>query len=184
MADNRVAKRYAQALFTTAQRHDVIASVEDDLAAIANLLQTDGAFRDFLFSPKVSRDDKTHIVEKLFSDRVTIITMYLLRLLLAKRRETELEGIREEYEALRRGHAKAVLVTFSSAEALPVDQQKQLIAKTTQLTGRSVEPAFVVEPALIGGVKIEYEDVMLDGTVRGNLEKLRSRLQYDLFKNA
>jgi len=184
MADTSVAKRYAQALFSTAQRHDVIPSVEDDLAAIANLLKNDPAFRDFLFSPKVSRDDKTKIIEKLFSDRVTILTMYLLRLLLTKRRETEIEGIREEYEALRRGHAKAVLVTFSSAEELPDDQRKKLVEKTKKLTGRTVEPSFVVEPALMGGVKIEYEDFMLDGTIRGNLEKLRERLRYDLFKHA
>ncbi|HLK16254.1 MAG TPA: ATP synthase F1 subunit delta [Fimbriimonadaceae bacterium] len=184
MTDTSVAKRYAQALFTTAKRHDVIASVEDDLAAIANLLKNDAAFRDFLFSPKVSRDEKVQIIDKLFSDRVTILTMYLLRLLLTKRRETEIEGIREEYEALRRGHAKAVLVTFSSAEELPDDQRKKLVEKTKKLTGRVVEPVFLVEPMLMGGVKIEYEDVLLDGTVRGNLEKLRERLRYDLFKNA
>ncbi|MHB8634926.1 MAG: ATP synthase F1 subunit delta [Fimbriimonadaceae bacterium] len=184
MAEAGVAKRYAQALFSTAQRHDVIASVEADLAAIVNLLTNDPAFRDFLFSPKVSRDDKARIIDKLFSDRVTIITLYMLRLLLTKRREGEIEGIREEYEALRRGHAKAVLVTFSSAEELPEDQRKKLVEKTKTLTGRVVEPSFVVEPALIGGVKIEYEDFMLDGTVRGNLAKLRERLRYDLFKNA
>ncbi len=56
--------------------------------------------------------------------------------------------------------------------------------KTKKLTGRVVEPVFLVEPMLMGGVKIEYEDVLLDGTVRGNLEKLRERLRYDLFKNA
>ena len=184
MADAGVAKRYAQALFTTAKRHDVITSVEDDLAAIANLLKNDPSFRDFLFSPKVSRDDKTKIIEKLFSDRVTILTMYLLRLLLTKRRETEIEGIREEYETLRRGNAKAVLVTFSSAEELPDDQRKKLVEKTKKLTGRAVESSFIVEPALMGGVKIEYEDIMLDGTVRGNLEKLRERLRYNLLKNA
>ena len=184
MADNRVAKRYAQALFTTAKRHDVIPSVEDDLAAIANQIKNDPSFRDFLYSPKVSREEKSKIIDKLFSDRVTIITMYLLRLLLTKRREAEIEGIREEFEALRRGYAKAVLVTFSSAEALPEDQRKKLIEKTKKLTGRAVEPSFLVEPALMGGVKIEYEDIMLDGTVRGNLEKLRERLRYNLLKNA
>ena len=77
-----------------------------------------------------------------------------------------------------------MLVTFSSAEELPDDQRKKLIEKTKKLTGRTIEPAFVVEPALMGGVKIEYENFMLDGTVRGNLEKLRERLRYDIFKNA
>lgn len=184
MTDHRVAKRYAEALFNVAQRNDVVKNVDADLLAIANQLKNDPSFRSFLYSPKVSREDKTRILEKLFSDRVTIATMYLLRLLLAKRRESEIEAIQEEFEALRRGYAKAVLVTYTSAQELPDAQRKKLVDKTTKVTGRSVEALFEVDPSLIGGVKIEYEDVMLDGTVRGNLDKLRGRLQYDLFKNA
>ncbi len=183
MAEHAVSKRYALALFNIALKNDVITSVADDLRAISGLMENDPAFREFVLSPTVSRDEKTQIIEKLFSDRVTILTMYMLRLLLRRRREAEIEGIQFEYEALRRDHGKAVLVTYSSAEELPDDQRKKLITKTETLTGRSVDPLFVVEPTLMGGVKIEYDNFMLDGTVRGNLEKLRERLRYDLFKN-
>ena len=184
MADHVVEKRYALALFHTALKNDVIASVADDLRAISGLMADDPSYREFILSPKVSRDEKMKIIEKLFSDRVTILTMYMLRLLLNRRREAEIEGIQTEFEALRRDHAKAVLVTISSAEELPEDQRKKLIEKTKKITGRAVDPLFVVEPALMGGVKIEYDNFMLDGTVRGNLEKLRERLRYDLLKNA
>jgi F-type H+-transporting ATPase subunit delta len=184
MADHVVAKRYALALFNTALKNDVVVSVADDLRAISGLMADDAAYREFILSPKVSRDEKMKIIEKLFSDRVTILTMYMLRLLLTRRRETEIEGIQDEYEALRRDHAKAVLVKISSAEELPEDQRKKLVEKTKKITGRAVEAEFVVEPSLMGGVKIEYDNFMLDGSVRGNLEKLRERLRYDLLKNA
>lgn len=184
MQDLRVAKRYAQALFTIALKNDVVTSVESDLDAIVGLLHNDAGFKDFLFSPYVSREDKVQISEKLFSDRVTILTMYLLRLLLAKRRELELEGIREEFASLRRGHSKAVHVTITSAEELSADHQKQLIAKAAKMSGRDVEPDFVVEPALIAGVKVEFENLVVDGTVRGNLMKLRENLRANVFHNA
>lgn len=182
--DARVAKRYAEALFNTARERDVIASVEDDLKAIAGLLENDPSFRDFLLSPNHSHEDKVAISERLFADRVTALTMSLIRLLLHKRRETEIIGIRDEFETLRRGHAKAVFVTITSAEALPNDQRKELIERMAKLTDRKVEAEFVVEPALLGGVKLEYENSVVDGTVHGNLRKLRTRLHRDLFQSA
>ena len=173
--DARAAKRYAKALFQAASKADVIDSVESDLNAIANLLETHEQFRGFLHNPRISRDDKTAIAERLFSDRITSLTMSLMRLLLAKRRENEFEGIREEYVQMRRAQGAVVYVIVTSAAELDRAQKDAIISK-------KVEADYRVDAHLIGGVKVAVGDYVLDGSVRGSLNRLRDLLKYDLLK--
>jgi F-type H+-transporting ATPase subunit delta len=182
MPDLRVARRYARALFNTALKLDVVKSVEEDLGGIQSLLEGDERFRHFLLSPRVARDEKLRIADKLFSDRVTALTMQAIRLLLEKRREDHLSMVYRQFVELRRRHANMIFATVTSSEELSHAQRENIVAKISQSTGKSVEPSFIVEPAVLGGVKVQYENTVLDGTVRGTLTKLHDRLKYDVLK--
>lgn len=180
--DARLAKRYASAIYNTAARIDAVDSVEADLKAIASLVKNDPSFRDFLFSPQVGKEEKLTIADKLFSDRVTATTMHAVRLILSKHREAELEGIYEEFVTIRREQGNVVYAAVSSAQEMTDDAKKRLIAKLETKTGRKVEADFKVEPALIGGAKVAFGNYVLDGTVRGSLNRLRDSLRRDLLK--
>ncbi len=182
MIDTKVARRYASALFTTAQKNDVVKSVEDDLSAISGLLTNDPKFRDFILSPQVGRDEKIKIAETLFSDRVTALTMQALRLMLIKRRQSEIINVRDEYVALRREFGSVAYVEVTSAEALEPDQKNAIVAKLEQKLGKKVEADFRIDPRLIGGVKVQIGDFVLDGTVRGSLRRLGETLRRDVLK--
>ena len=178
--DTKVARRYASALFATAQKHDVVRSVEDDLSDISKLIESDQKFKDFILSPEVGRDEKIKIAETLFSDRVTALTMQALRVILVKRREAEISKVRDEFVALRREHGSVAYVVVTSAEAMEDDQRNSLIAKLGGSLGKSVEAEFQIDPRLIGGVKVQIGDYVLDGTVRGSLRRLEERLRRDV----
>lgn len=183
MEDLRIARRYALALFETAQKYDVVASVEDDLALINSLLKSDPTFGDFLEAPYTSRDEKVHLIERVFSDRVTALTMQVVRVMLEKRRESEIPNVRDEYISLRREAEGVVHVTITTTEPLAQDLRDNLIAKlSTVLGGRNVEAEFELDPKLIGGVRVAYENYVMDGSAIGALSKLRERLKYDLLK--
>lgn len=180
MHDVRVAKRYAHALFDTALKYDVIAPVEDDLANIVGLLSGSPQFRARITSPEVSRDDKMQLIDRLFSDRVTAVTLQALRLLLEKGREEEIEWVYREFVRLRREHTNVLAVTVTTAEALEEDQRRKLISRLQQLTGMTIEPEFKIEPHLIGGIRVAYENYILDGSLRGGLRKLREKFLHDV----
>lgn len=182
MAESKVGKRYAHALFNAAKAGDVIKSVESDLNAVANQVESDERFREFLVSPHVGREEKVKILERIFSDRITALTMSALRLMLQKRREDEIETVREEFIRLRREHEKKVYVLVSSAERLTDDQMRRIEQKLEKVSGQDIEPEFRVDGTLIGGVKVAYGDYVLDGTVRGALRRLRDRLRIDVLK--
>jgi len=182
MSDSKVARRYASALFTTAQKNDVVKSVEDDLSAISGLFDNDPKFKDFMLSPQVGRDEKIKIAEKLFSDRVTALTMQAIRLMLVKRRESEIVKVREEYVALRREFGSVAYVIITSAEALDPDQKDALVVKLEEKLGKKVEADFKIDARMIGGVKAQFGDYVLDGTVRGSLRRLGETLRHNLLK--
>ena len=184
MSETKVGKRYARALFNAARSADVINSVESDLNAVANQFEGDERFREFLLGPHVGRDEKLQILERIFSDRVTAITMAALRLMLQKRREGELETVREEFVRLRRENEKKVYVLVSSAERLTDTQMKQIEEKLEKLSGTDIEPEFRIDPTLIGGVKVAYGNYVLDGTIRGALRRLRDRFRIDVLKQS
>lgn len=184
MADARVAKRYARALFEVAVKTDTITAIESDLAGVAYLARNDVRFAGFLESPYVNRDDKLALFDKLFADRVTALTMRALRLLLDKRREGEIGGIYDEFVALRRDHEGIVYAKVTSAIEMDASQRTRLIAKLESILGKKVEAEYHVDPSLIGGVCVDYSNFVLDGSLRGALGKLREMIRYDLLMQA
>jgi F-type H+-transporting ATPase subunit delta len=180
--DARIGKRYALALFGTAQRYDVVQSVEDDLNSFVGLMDKDRGFRDFILAPYTGRDEKAKIIERIFSDRMTALTMQVLRVMLDKRREGEFEAVRDEFVTLRRAASQTIHVTVTSAEPLEEKHRKALLAKIEKSTGKKVEADFSVEPNLIGGLKVAYENFVLDGTLKGGLAHLRDHLKHDILK--
>lgn len=184
MHDIRVAKRYAQALFQTALKYNIISSVEDDLGGIVSLLINNRKFRTLIMSPEVSREEKLKFIDRLFSDRITATTMSALRLLLEKNREMEIEWVQREFVRLRRKHENVLFATITSSEALEPDQRQKLVAKFEQLTGMRLEPEYRIDPHLLGGVRIAYDNYVLDGSLRGELRRLRERLLHDVLKQS
>jgi F-type H+-transporting ATPase subunit delta len=180
--DTRVAKRYAQALFQVAQSSDVIASVEDDFNGIAGLIANDPDFKDFLLSPYVSRDEKIAIAEKLFSDRITALSMSAVRLLLRKGREAEMVGVRDAFVAMRREHGGVLFVEVVTAEELENDQRQKLEMKLAKRTARTVEATYTIDPHLVGGIRVTYDSYVFDGSVRGQFRRIKDLLLHDVLK--
>lgn len=161
---------------------DIIQSVEDDLTAISNLVANASNFRGFLYSPQVGREDKIKIAEKLFSDRITSLSMNALRLMIEKRRESELEGVLVEYVKLRREFGNVIFATVTTAMPMDDGLRSRLSTRLEKVSGKSVEIEYRVDPNLMGGIRVAYGNFVLDGSMRGGLNRLRNTLRYDLLK--
>ena len=70
----------------------------------------------------------------------------------------------------------ATLAEVRSAVALTSDQQDRLKAALANATGRNVSLKVVVDPSVLGGLVATVGDTVIDGSVRTNLDQLKSRL--------
>jgi len=105
-------------------------------------------------------------------------------LLVRKRRDDMIHAIHIEFAELRRQHEGVTKAIIESSMELGEDQKNAIVSKIHSATGRRVEPEFRVDPHLMGGVKVTYDNYVLDGTVRGSLNRLRETLIYDLLKQS
>ncbi len=184
MTDSRVAKRYARALFNSALKENIVASVNDDLAGIVAALRNSDSFRDFLKKPQTTDKQKEQVFTNTFSDKITALSMSFIRLLIQKGRDDQLFQIQIEFDILRRDFEKVTKALVTSAEPLDAEQQKKVISTIESKLGKTLEPEFAVDPKLMGGITVAYDDYVLDGSVKGKLERLREKLLYDLLKQA
>jgi F-type H+-transporting ATPase subunit delta len=175
MVNEKLARRYAMAVFSLARETDAIDRVGDDLATIASALGS-GTAKDFFVAPIVDRPAKERVLVETFGSRVHDVALHTLLLLVRKRRETILGALVSEYRKLQLAERGAEALTVTSARELSRDELRALVERLERLYATKFAVTQVVDSQLIGGVRILMGDRRIDGTVAGRLEALSRTL--------
>ncbi len=182
MLDHRVARRYAGALFRSAVTANTLKQVEDDLELIVTMLKQSPEFRHFMVAPYASRDQRLGLLNRVFGERAAPVTMQLLKVMLEKRREAEITAVYEEYVILRRAHSHITHAVVTTAVALDQAQQQEVVSRLGQVLNQTIEPEFTVDPHIIGGIRVRYDNFIMDGSIRGALGRMKEQLRVNVLK--
>ncbi|ALS26034.1 F0F1 ATP synthase subunit delta [Paenibacillus cisolokensis] len=166
------AKRYAKALFDVAQQQGIVSEVEEQLKLIAETLRENADVQKVLASPGIASANKVELLRGAFADSVSAIVMNTLELLIARGRQHLIPEVYESFVRIageKLNKAQAIVYT---ARQLSNDELNALTAHFAQVTGKSITAEQVVEPALIGGVKVRIGDTLYDGSLSGKLDRL------------
>lgn len=174
--DLRASKRYANALFATAQKQGNVDAIEKDLDGVLTLMKQAPTLRHLWESPLVPASNKRDVLDKILASSVDPLTLSFLRLLIDKCREDILDVVRMEISQL--ADAARHLVRAEAIFAVPptTEEQAGLVSSLEKRTGESVELTVRVDPSILGGVVVRMHDTIIDGSVRGTLERLREQL--------
>lgn len=174
--DLRAARRYATALFATAQRQNKLAEVTRDLQIVVDLMAQTPAFDEMWHSKVVPTGKKRNLIGLLVGTSVDALTLSFLRLLVDKRREDILSLVRMEVQQLSDTSQKLVRAEATFALTPSEDEKLKLVKSLETRTGEHVDLTVNVDPSIIGGVIVRMHDTIIDGSVRGTLEQLREQL--------
>ena len=169
------ARRYAEAAFQIALRDDALDAWAHGLRQAAELL-TGEQVAPLVDNPSIPLVQRTALVQGLLDGRVPQNVLNMARLLVQRGRAEILPAVVTEYQRLlnrRRGVVEAVV---TSAAPLSADETSALRAKLAEMTGGDVDLTVRVDDALIGGLTVRVGDQLLDASVRGRLERLRTQL--------
>ena len=175
-ADTRAARRYAASLFLAAQQQAVLDQVENDLHRLKEYMQAAPILNQIWLSPLVTAARKRDAVSKALEGTFHPLTMAFLRLLIIKRREDCLNAVQEDMQILidkARHLLRAEAVFAVSPTPQEQDSLRDSLAKRT---GNSIELTVRVDPSILGGVLVRLGDTLIDGSVRGSLERLREQM--------
>jgi len=172
----KLAHRYAKAFFEFSQEQNKIEDVFRDIRLIEDVLSENKEFKTIICSPIIRADKKIAILNEIFKSRIDTISLQYLTLILKKGRECELDLICVEYDKLYKKYKHIVTLYIQSAETLEKDIIETIRQKIKSYIEMEIEIIEQVNPKLIGGIRLRFNDYLLDASVQGYLSKLRKQL--------
>jgi len=171
------ARRYAKALMDLARRDGIIAEIGAQLQQYQALLQANTTLQKVLENPSVDIQVKTSIMTTIFerTQPAPLLRNFLL-LLMHKGRLPQLDAICTQYERMASDELRRVVAQVTTAVEMNAQQRQVVTQKIAAATQKDVQLEAHVDPALIGGLVVRVNNVILDGSVRGQLARMRKAL--------
>ena len=176
MNDAGVAKRYAQALFMLACESQQVDKIGQDLDSACETIFGNEDLAQAFSGIQYSMSGEKNAITEIFKGQIDHSVLNFLLLLIEKKRAGYLADIQTAYHALqdeKNGIADATLTTAFPLKDEDADKIAQALGKQV---GKTIRLKVVVDPSLVAGVRLQYGDRIIDGSVEARLESMRKRL--------
>jgi F-type H+-transporting ATPase subunit delta len=147
------------------------------LAAATDLVSSSPELRIALLSPAVTKPRKEAVIARLADDLGLhrLIKNFLL-VLVSHRRISELQHIQKEFELVADEREGWIRAEIMSAKDLSAPQKEEIERALGTRLGKFIRAQYLVDPALIAGIRARVASVEYDASLRGKLESMRQRL--------
>ena len=169
------ARRYAGAILSLAKERGTLNAWQADLARL-NELMSDGGVRQFFASPNVPVEQKRGMLDQVLADGQAE-ARNLAHLLLERRRLDIVPRIFQLYDDGVRAEHGIVVAEVTTARELGSKERLLVAGRLGQLVGKQVELQMHVDPEIIGGIIARMGDLLIDGSVSSQLQRLQTRLR-------
>jgi len=148
-----------------------------ELQAVAALLASSTDLRNALLSPTVPPSRKRHVMARLAEPLgISKQIRNFIYVLIDHRRVGDLSSMTEAFEVLLDEHLGLVRADVSSARELNPAQRAALELELSRLSGKKAKLRFTTDPDLVAGAVARVGSLVYDGSVRGQLDKMRAKL--------
>ncbi len=173
------AGKYARALADVAVSHELDpAKTVEEINAMAGLIVGSAELRTVLENPSVSSKQKLAVLDALASRLgVSRYLRNFAALLVDNRRIAALPEIARQFALEldeRLGFAQADVTT---ARDLDDAEKNLLVGHIERLTSRKVRAQYARDPKLLGGAVVRLGSTVYDGSVRGQLQRLKEHMR-------
>lgn len=164
-----ISKEYGTALFMLACEEQKQRAYAVALETVKTAFSEQPQYVELLSSPSISLKERLEVIDAAFADLVPEHVLSYLKLLCEKGRITcFLESV-EEYNALLDASERVSNAKITSAVALTEDEKQKLIKKLEQMNKGSVHAQYFVDADLLGGLIVEMDGKIMDGSLRHRL---------------
>ncbi len=170
-----VARPYAQAAFDLARETDAL-QVWSDSLAFAAAVAADDAMAEAIENPNLTINQRTELFTTVCADSLDDSGRNFIRLLAENGRLVALPEIAELFETLRAEDDGSIEASVVSARPLSDAQQAEIIDALKKRFDRDVTLQCETDESLLAGAIIRAGDTVIDGSMRGRLEKFTTAL--------
>jgi len=169
-----IARPYAEALDQSVSGADALALIPQLQALAAVAGHPD--MQQLADNPKVSAKQVLEVITGVAKSTLDAKVTNLLRTVVENGRLAALPEIASQFNALVKSRSGTSDATIESAFPIDATQLPQVVAALEKRFGRKLNASVVVDPGLIGGIRVVVGDEVLDTSVRARLEKMRLAL--------
>jgi F-type H+-transporting ATPase subunit delta len=172
-----IARPYAEAVFARARETNGLDAWSEVLALLAAIVADEQLAR-LIANPNVPRERVRDAIVGVAGSSLSLEAENFVRVLAENNRLQALPEISRLFDELRAAQQGVRQVLVRSAYAMSAEDQQQLADTLRRHLGGQVELSVEEDPELIGGVEVRAGDLVIDGSVRGKLQKLANELQF------
>lgn len=178
---NRSASIYANSLYGLAVEENVAAEILCEMETVLGIFEREPAFTQLLSAASISKEERTGMLDACLRGKVQPYLLNFLKLITERGMVRQFGECCAAYRKLYNEDNGILPVSVVSAAPLEDTQKVRLKEKLCKLTGKNVELVCKVEVSCIGGIRIEYDDKMIDGTVEKRLSDVAQLLKNTAF---
>lgn len=174
MTQQTVGKVYAEALFLLSQEEHQEQTIYHELNEAADVMAAHPEFVSLLDVPTLAVTERISILRRVIGEG-TGTTENFLCLLVEKHRFGRIAEIRSAFNKLYHEAFGIAEVFVTSAVALDDKQRGELTAVLGRRLGKTVELHESVDPAILGGMIVQYGDTRMDNSLRTRMQQFRQQ---------
>jgi F-type H+-transporting ATPase subunit delta len=170
-----LARVYSDALFAAAMPEGKLDLVRDQLADVCDALESNRELSVFFFSPHFTSREKKEGIDRVLVGADDLVVNFL-KVLVDGHRMPVIFRIRRQFEELWRDENRLLEVEVTSAVELADDVVAAIKQRIESQTGRTVELQRRVDDGILGGLVVRVSNMILDASIRNQLERLRRQV--------
>jgi F-type H+-transporting ATPase subunit delta len=180
MKDRKVAARYARALLEALPNQQEAEKTDEFLTALGNAMDESDDFRALMLDPAVPSGVRREVLVALADQHgASEHLKNFLQILVKNKRTGSIASIATVFHEEREAAAGIVPAEITTAVALTEDMTTRVRAALERATGKKIRLTSTIDPALLGGAVTRLGSTVLDGSLRSQLQQLRTKMMQE-----
>ena len=176
MSEVVVANRYADALFQLGLEKSTLDKFEQDFKVIKEVFANNKELNTFLMHPRVNGEQKEQLLSESLKGLHTDV-VNTIKLLVQRHRTTLIPSIVDAFiQKVNNEKGIEVATVYSVRELTADEKQKVQVSFAKKLGKNTLQFDNVVDPSLIGGLKIRVKNTIYDGSISGRLNRIEQKI--------
>lgn len=164
---------FAVALFMLATEQNKLKEFHDDLDTVKTVFKENPEYAVLLSSPGVPKKERAALIDTAFGGNVCEDVVSFLKVLCEHNKVTMLFDCIRVFSELKKQAENRVTAKVYSAAPLDEEQMLKLKEQLSKKLGSTVKIKTYIDKTLIGGIKIEFEDRVIDGSIKKRLHDIK-----------
>ena len=167
---------YGESLYELAKEENLTSLIGDQLLVLQEAFRQEPDFIRLLSSPNLTKSERCQVLDDSFRGKVHSYLLNFLKILTEKGYMRHFSDCCDAFTAHYDQDNGILRVDAVSAVALTAEQSDKLTAKLSRITGKEIALRNRIDPAVLGGIRLDYDGQRLDDTVSHRMDAIRDLL--------